>query len=149
VKVACAGDPKGIVSGTTKITKDPVGLTIAAMAAKVIEATSLLKDGFSFQTGAGGVSLAVAHFVRQRMEEDHIVGSFALGGITGYMVDMLEKGFFQKLIDVQGFDLKPFAPSKEILTTWKWVPAFTPILLRQGALSTSWMWWCWGLRRST
>jgi citrate lyase subunit alpha/citrate CoA-transferase len=106
VKVACAGDPKGIVSGTTKITKDPVGLTIAAMAAKVIEATGLLEDGFSFQTGAGGVSLAVAHFVRQRMEQDHIVGSFALGGITGYMVDMLEKGFFQKLIDVQGFDLE-------------------------------------------
>lgn len=106
VKVACAGDPKGIVSGTTKITKDPVGLTIAAMAAKVIEATGLLKDGFSFQTGAGGVSLAVAHFVRQRMEQEQIVGSFALGGITGYMVDMLENGFFQKLIDVQGFDLE-------------------------------------------
>ncbi|EIW17746.1 citrate lyase subunit alpha / citrate CoA-transferase [Pelosinus fermentans] len=106
VKVDCAGDPQGIVSGTTKITKDPVGLKIAAMAAKVIEAAGLLKNGFSFQTGAGGVSLAVAHFVRQRMEQEHIVGSFALGGITGYMVDMLEKGFFKKLIDVQGFDLE-------------------------------------------
>jgi citrate lyase subunit alpha/citrate CoA-transferase len=106
VKVDCAGDPKGIVSGTTKITKDPVGLKIAATAAKVIEATGLLKDGFSFQTGAGGASLAVAHFVRQRMEQENIVGSFALGGITGYMVDMLEKGLFKKLIDVQGFDLE-------------------------------------------
>jgi len=106
VKVDCAGDPKGIVSGTTKITKDPVGLKIAAMAAKVIEAAGLLKNGFSFQTGAGGVSLAVAHFVRQRMEQEHIIGSFALGGITGYMVEMLEKGFFKKLIDVQGFDLE-------------------------------------------
>lgn len=106
VKVDCAGDPKGIVSGTTKITKDPVGLKIAAMAAKVIEAAGLLKNGFSFQTGAGGVSLAVAHFVRQRMEQEQIVGSFALGGITGYMVEMLEKGFFKKLIDVQGFDLE-------------------------------------------
>jgi citrate lyase subunit alpha/citrate CoA-transferase len=106
VKVDCAGDPKGIVSGTTKITKDPVGLKIAATAAKVIEATGLLKDGFSFQTGAGGASLAVAHFVRQRMEQEKIVGSFALGGITGYMVDMLEKGLFKKLIDVQGFDLE-------------------------------------------
>jgi citrate lyase subunit alpha/citrate CoA-transferase len=106
VKVECAGDPKGIVSGTTKITKDPVGLKIAAMAAKVIEATGLLKNGFSFQTGAGGASLAVAHFVRQMMEKKNIVGSFALGGITGHMVDMLEKGLFKKLMDVQGFDLE-------------------------------------------
>ena len=106
VKVDCAGDPKGIVSGTTKITKDPVGLKIAAMAAKVIEAAGLLKNGFSFQTGAGGASLAVAHFVRQMMEKGNIVGSFALGGITGYMVDMLEKGLFKKLMDVQGFDLE-------------------------------------------
>jgi citrate lyase subunit alpha/citrate CoA-transferase len=106
VKVECAGDPKGIVSGTTKITKDPVGLKIAAMAAKVIESTGLLKNGFSFQTGAGGASLAVAHFVRQMMEKENIVGSFALGGITGYMVDMLEKGLFKKLMDVQGFDLE-------------------------------------------
>lgn len=106
VKVACAGDPKGIVSGTTKITKDPVGLQIAVMASKVIEATGLLKNGFSFQTGAGGASLAVAHFVRQKMEQKNIVGSFALGGITGYMVEMLEKGLFKKLMDVQGFDLE-------------------------------------------
>ncbi len=106
VKVDCVGDPKGIVSGTTKITKDPVGLKIAENAAKVIQASGLIKDGFSFQTGAGGASLATAAFVRKMMEKDNITGSFALGGITGYMVDMLEKGLFKKLIDVQGFDLE-------------------------------------------
>jgi len=106
VKVDNAGDPRGIVSGTTRITKDPVGLKIAAMAAKVIQATGLLKDGFSFQTGAGGASLAVAHFVRRMMENSGVTGSFALGGITSYMVDMLESGLFKKLIDVQGFDLE-------------------------------------------
>lgn len=105
VKVDRVGDPKGIVSGTTKITKDPVGLKIAAAAARVINAAGLIKDGFSFQTGAGGASLATAHFVRQMMEENNVSGSFALGGITGYMVEMLEKGLFKKLLDVQGFDL--------------------------------------------
>lgn len=105
VKVERVGDPKGIVSGTTRITKDPVGLKIADAAARVIEASGLLKDGFSFQTGAGGASLATAHFVRQMMERKNITGSFALGGITGYMVEMLEKGLFKKLMDVQGFDL--------------------------------------------
>lgn len=106
VKVDSVGDPKGIVSGTTRITKDPVGLRIAQTAAKVIQAAELIKDGFSFQTGAGGASLATAHFVRKMMEKDGVTGSFALGGITGYMVDMLEKGLFKKIIDVQGFDLE-------------------------------------------
>jgi len=106
VKVDCVGDPKGIVSGTTRITKDPVGLKIAENAAKVIQAAGLIKDGFAFQTGAGGASLAAAAFVRKMMETDNITGSFALGGITGYMVDMLENGLFKKLMDVQGFDLE-------------------------------------------
>lgn len=106
VKVDSIGDPKGIVSGTTRITKDPVGLKIAETAARVIAASGLLKDGFSFQTGAGGASLAVAHFVRKMMEERDIRGSFALGGITGHMVEMLESGLFRKVIDVQGFDLE-------------------------------------------
>jgi citrate lyase subunit alpha/citrate CoA-transferase len=106
VNVDCIGDPKGIVSGTTKITRDPVGLRIAEMAAKVIQAAGLIKDGFSFQTGAGGASLGTAYFVRKMMEKAGVVGSFALGGITGYMVDMLENGLFKKLLDVQGFDLE-------------------------------------------
>lgn len=105
VTVDQVGDPKGIVSGTTRITKDPVGLKIAATAARVIQAAGMIKDGFSFQTGAGGASLAAAHFVRKMMEEAKVTGSFALGGITGYMVEMLEQGLFKKLIDVQGFDL--------------------------------------------
>ncbi|WP_018702561.1 MULTISPECIES: citrate lyase subunit alpha [Sporomusaceae] len=106
VVVPSIGDPKGIVSGTTQVTKDPVGLKIATNAAKVIEATGLIQDGFSFQTGAGGASLATAHFVRQMMEAKEVTGSFALGGITGYMVDMLEKGLFRRVFDVQGFDLE-------------------------------------------
>ena len=58
------GDPKKIVSSTTKITTDPIGLQIAKYAAMVIESTGYVKNGFSFQTGTGGISLAVAE---QRM----------------------------------------------------------------------------------
>lgn len=106
VKVDSVGDPKGIVSGTTRITKDPVGLKMAETAARVIEAAGLIKDGFAFQTGAGGATLATAHFVRQKMLQAGVTGSFVLGGITAYLVDMLEKGLFKKIIDVQGFDLE-------------------------------------------
>ena len=105
VTVDAIGDPKGIVSGTTKITRDPVGLVMAQHAARVIEASGLLKDGFSFQTGAGGASLAAAKFLKDIMLEKGIQGSFGLGGITGYMVDMLKAGCFKSLLDVQCFDL--------------------------------------------
>ncbi|SNS28922.1 citrate lyase subunit alpha / citrate CoA-transferase [Anaerovirgula multivorans] len=106
VQVESIGDPKGIVSGTTQITKDPVGLKIAKMTSTVIETSGLLKNGFSFQTGAGGTSLAVAAYVKELMEKKDIKGSFAAGGITGYMVEMFEVGLFESLFDVQCFDLK-------------------------------------------
>ena len=107
--VVCAdeiGDPRGIVSGTTTITRDPVGLIMARDAADVIKYSGLLKEGFSFQTGAGGASLAAAKFLMDIMLQEKIHGSFGLGGITGYMVDMLRAGCFEQLRDVQCFDLK-------------------------------------------
>jgi citrate lyase subunit alpha/citrate CoA-transferase len=104
VLVDSLGDPRKIVSTTTRVTRDPTGLLIARYAAEVIDASGLLRDGFSFQTGAGGTSLAVADLVRQKMVERQIRGSFGCGGITGYFVDMLEDGLFETLFDVQCFD---------------------------------------------
>lgn len=106
LKVDSIGDPAGIVSGTTKITKDPVGLKIAKMANDVMIASGLVKNEMSFQTGAGGISLAVAAELRKYMKEHAIVGSFASGGITGYLVDMFQEGLFRSLFDVQCFDLQ-------------------------------------------
>ena len=104
--VPAIGDPDGIVSGTTKITKDPVGLKIARYATGVLDELGLIKDGMSMQTGAGGTSLAVASYVKDLMKQRQIKGSFASGGITGYFTDMLEEGLFDELFDVQCFDLK-------------------------------------------
>lgn len=106
VRVDSIGDPKGIVSGTTKITKDPVALIIAKRVAQVIKASGLVKEGMSFQTGAGGTSLAVAAELKEIMQREGVVGSFASGGITGYLVEMLEEGLLKTLFDVQCFDLK-------------------------------------------
>jgi len=99
------GDPAGIVSGTTRITRDPVGLIMADYAARIIRHSGLLKDGFSFQTGAGGASLAAAKYLKDIMLEEKVTGSFGMGGITGYLVDMLNAGCFEALMDVQCFDL--------------------------------------------
>lgn len=106
VPVDAIGDPRGIVSGTTKITRDPVGLVMAETAARVIRHSGLLKNGFSFQTGAGGATLAAAKYLKDIMLREGIHGSFASGGITGYLVDMLNEGCFTSLMDVQCFDLK-------------------------------------------
>lgn len=113
VKIDAIGDPAGIVSGTTRMPKDPIALIIADYAARAIEASGLLKDGFSFQTGAGGASLAVADYLKRIMLAKNIRGSYALGGITGYMVDMLESGCFQAIQDVQCFDLRAVQSLRE------------------------------------
>jgi citrate lyase subunit alpha/citrate CoA-transferase len=106
VKVDQIGDPAGIVSGTLKVTKDPLRLLIAENAAKVIEASGLIRDDFSFQTGAGGTSLAVADFVQTMMTDRNVTGSLGSGGITSYFVNMLENGLFRTLLDVQSFDME-------------------------------------------
>lgn len=106
VEVEEIGDPNGIASGATRFTKDPKELLIAKYASAVIEASGYLKDGFSIQAGTGGASLAVARFLKEKMEEKNIKASFGLGGISKQFVDLHEEGFIGTLFDVQGFDLK-------------------------------------------
>ncbi len=100
------GNPSGIVSGTTQVTKNPVGLKIARDSAKLVDELGFVKDGISFQTGAGGASLAVADFLSKMMSERNLKGKFASGGITGYFTSMLENGLLEELWDVQCFDLE-------------------------------------------
>ncbi|SNS91276.1 citrate lyase subunit alpha [Antarctobacter heliothermus] len=106
VQVAHIGDPAGIASGTTRPASDAVSLSIADSAAQVIAASGLLQDGFSFQTGAGGASLATAAAVGREMTARGVTGSFCSGGITGFHVQMLNAGLFRGLLDVQCFDLE-------------------------------------------
>ena len=105
VTVDAIGDPKGIVSGATRYTKNPRELLIAKYAAAVIEASGYFVPGFSMQCGTGGASLAVARFMREKMIEKDIKASFALGGITGQFVEMHKEGLISKICDVQSFDL--------------------------------------------
>lgn len=105
VKVDAIGDPQGIMVGATRYTKNPKELMIAQTATDVIEASGLFRDGFSMQMGSGGASLAVARFLRDKMVQQNIKASFALGGITGQIVKMHEEGLIKKILDVQSFDL--------------------------------------------
>lgn len=113
VPVSSIGDPRGIVSGTTAITTDPIRLKIASDTAELLERSGIIRDGMSFQTGASSTALAVAENVRQRMLSKHITGSFALGGIHAYLVKMLEEGLFRALLDTQCFDLDAVRSARE------------------------------------
>lgn len=106
VEVESIGDPAGIVSGTTRVTRDPLRLLIAGYASRLIEASPYFREGISFQTGAGGIPLAVTAYMKQAMIKRGIKGSFGLGGITGYFVELLREGLVEKLMDVQSFDLE-------------------------------------------
>ncbi len=105
VPVDKIGDPKGIVYGVLKITRDPLQLLIAEMAVKATDAMGLIKNGYSFQTGGGGVSLAFAKYIADIMRERKLVASHAMGGITKFIVDMLEEGTLKTIYDNQCFDL--------------------------------------------
>lgn len=105
VVVDSIGDPKGIVSGAIRHTKNPRDILIAENAVKAIVASGYFKDGFSYQTGAAGASLAVTEFLRKEMIERNVKGGFGLGGITAQLVQLHEEGLFKGLFDTQSFDL--------------------------------------------
>ena len=106
VPVENIGDPAGIMSGATRFTKNPKELLIAKAAAEVIMNSGYFYDGFAMQMGSGGASLATVRFLRERMEKENIHAHFALGGITGQIVEMHEEGLIDKILDVQSFDLQ-------------------------------------------
>ncbi len=99
------GDPSKIVSGTTRITKSPDRLLIADLTARFVEAAGILQDGWSFQAGAGGTALAFAIYVRDMMRKKEIKARFIRGGSTQYLVQMLEEGLTDYILDGQTFDL--------------------------------------------
>ncbi len=106
VEVPSIGDHNGIVSGTTEVTKDPKQLAMAEQIVSLIDQSGLLKNGMSFQAGAGGVTLASMKFLHDTMKERGIKGSFAIGGTTKFLVDMLRDETIRILLTGQSFDLE-------------------------------------------
>ena len=105
VEMDKVGIPEKIISGTTQITKSPDRIYIAELTAKFCEIAGLIKDGFSFQAGAGGTALVIGNFFAEIMREKGIKARFARGGSNKYLVDMLEEGLVDYILDGQTFDL--------------------------------------------
>ena len=103
-EVDSIGDPNKIMSGTTKITEDPMKLQIAHDCVDLMDASGLIKDGMIFQSGAGGISLAAMKYLGERLEEKDIVASTATGGLTQLIVDIYKAGRVRNLYYSQVFD---------------------------------------------
>jgi len=99
------GDPSKIISGTTELTRSPDRLMIAELTARFIRDAGIMKPGFSFQAGAGGTALAFAIFLKEMMKEAGVTARFIRGGSTKYLVEMLEAGLTDYILDGQTFDL--------------------------------------------
>lgn len=104
VQVESVGDPAKISVGAARVTSNPRELMIARYAADVIEHSGYFKPGFSMQTGSGAAATACTRFMEEKMERSGVKARFALGGITGSLVDLHEKGLIEKLLDTQCFD---------------------------------------------
>ncbi len=106
VKVDKVGIPEKIVSGTTEVTKSPDRLLIAELTARFCEEAGIIQDGFSFQAGAGGTALSIGNFFGDIMRKKGIRARFARGGSNKYLVNMLEEGLVEYILDGQTFDLE-------------------------------------------
>src|ERR1017187_25826 len=80
------GDPAKIVSGATQITRSPDRLRIAELVALVLRAAGIMKNGFLFQAGAGGIALAFVEYLNQMMKQDGVKARFVRGGSTKVLV---------------------------------------------------------------
>lgn len=98
------GDAKKISTKEARVTDNPRELMMAENVAKVIAATPYFKDGFSFQTGVGGPSLAVNRFLEEHMVEKNIKMKFALGGTSSSVCKLQDKGLVEHILDTQDFD---------------------------------------------
>jgi citrate lyase subunit alpha/citrate CoA-transferase len=105
VEVPSIGDPSKIVSGTTQITRSPDRLLIAKYVAEFLRVTGIMRAGFSFQAGAGGIALAFVDYLKNMMKEAGVKARFVRGGSTKYLVELLNEGHADYILDGQTFDL--------------------------------------------
>lgn len=99
------GIPEKIATGAAKPTTDVRKLTMAEYCTQVVVNTPYFKDGFAYQTGVGGASIASAVSLGKIMKERGIKMGFAVGGMSKGMCDLLDEGLVGKLLDTQDFDM--------------------------------------------
>ena len=98
------GNPAKIATGAAKPTTDVRKIMMADYCTQVVINTPYFKDGFVYQTGVGGASIASTISLGKIMKERGIKMGLALGGIAGPMCNLLKEGLIEKIVDTQDFD---------------------------------------------
>lgn len=114
VVVDAIGDPAKIATGAAKPTKDMRKLMMADYCTQVVINTPYFKDGFSYQTGVGGASIASTISLAKVMQERGIRMKFGVGGLTKPMCDLLNNDQVDCLLDTQDFDLDAIENVKKV-----------------------------------
>lgn len=99
------GIPSKIATGAAKPTTDVRKLMMAEYCTQFVVNSPYFKNGFSYQTGVGGASIASAVSLGKIMKEKGIQMGFAVGGMSKPMCDLLDQGLAGCLLDTQDFDL--------------------------------------------
>jgi citrate lyase subunit alpha/citrate CoA-transferase len=109
VNVPNPGNSSGVGSGTLdieKIRSNEYNERIAAQGIRVMEASGVIRDGFSFQVGSGA-GLIVLDELEKILTERGIKAGFAIGGCTSLHVEMLHQGLIGNLLHGQCFEPTP------------------------------------------
>ena len=114
VEVDAIGDPNKIATGAAKPTTDMRKLMMADYCTQFVVNTPHFKDGFSYQTGVGGASIASTISLAKIMKERNIRMRFGVGGLTKPMCDLLINDQVDCLLDTQDFDLDAVEDVKQL-----------------------------------
>ncbi len=114
VEVDAIGDPGKIATGAAKPTTDQRKLMMADYCTKFVVNSPYFKDGFSYQTGVGGASIASTISLAKEMKERNVRMRFGVGGLTKPMCDLLINDQVDCLLDTQDFDLSAVESVKNL-----------------------------------
>lgn len=133
VQVDKVGDRAGVTTGTTdlaRMRKDKQRVAMASHILEVLEASQVVRDGFSFQVGSGAGLLVLEDMVHQ-MHTRGIKAGWTVGGVTEWHIDLLEAGLLEVLLNGQTFtptdrvceSLLHDCRHKDVSTAWYYSPA--------------------------
>ena len=114
VVVDAIGDPQKIASGAAAPTTSMRKLMMADYCTQFVVNSPYFKDGFSYQTGVGGASIASTVFLAKVMRQRGIRMRFGVGGLTKPMCDLLIHDQVDCLLDTQDFDLDAVESVKDL-----------------------------------
>jgi len=98
------GNRQLLKAGALTEKSDPISTAIAKNVATLLLKAGIARNGSNIQMGSGGVSLQVIRYLKEAFTEHGWRFRHAVGGITAGLINALEEGWIEALMDVQSFD---------------------------------------------